>query len=213
MKGLLAKDFALIKKRGKVMAFLLVWGVVMNFVMDDNSFAMGWIVMIATIMSFSTVSYDEYDNCMPFLMSMPVTRRSYAVEKYAFSLLFMLGAWVLSLVIMFVCSLFNGKGFAVEDLMGSLLFLPLMMLVLSISVPPQLKWGAERGRIALLLIFGVVFVAGLLAAKFGGGFERVTSWLDARSMGGFVAACFAAGIVITCISLFLSIRIMEKKEF
>ena len=37
--------------------------------------------------------------------------------------------------------------------------------------------------------------------------------LEPLPMGGFVLGCMAAGVVITLASVFLSIRIMEKKEF
>lgn len=215
MKGLIVKDFALLRQAGsKILFFALVWGVVMTFVMDDISFTTGWVVLIAVIVSLSTLSYDEYDNCMPFLMSMPTSRRIYAAEKYVFSLLCGFIAWLCTLVIMIICSLAMGKGFpGAEDFLGSVMFLPVMMLVPAVTLPAQFKWGAQKGRNALFILFGVVFVAGFLIEKFGSGLAGAAAKLETLPMGGFVLGCMAAGVVITLASVFLSIRIMEKKEF
>ncbi len=219
MKGLLAKDLALMKQRGKMILFLIVWAIIMSAVMEDASFVVGWIVMIATISSVSTISYDEYDNCMPFLMSMPVTRRDYAVEKYLFSACIGFVFWLISLVIVACCSRFTDMKFSVsEDLPGMVLFLAVVLILLSVSIPPQLKWGAEKGRITMLIIFGVVFVGGFLISKLSAGMDtsglkRFVSWLDTLPMAGVILVVLAVSVLITLVSVMISIRIMEKKEF
>lgn len=214
MKGLLAKDYALMKQRGKILIFLVLWGIIMYAVMDDGFFVVGWVVMIAVITSLSTMSYDEYDNSMPFLMSLPVTRKDYAVEKYLFSALCGIAFWIISLIIVIVGNTVTGKAvLQTEDLSGMLLFLAVMFLILAVCIPPQLKWGAEKGRIVMLIIFGVVFVAAFLLGRFGGGLKRTAEWLDRLSMPGVVLGALAASLVLTAISVMFSILIMQKKEF
>lgn len=87
-----------------------------------------------------------------------------------------------------------------------------LMLLQAAALPVSLKWGTEKGRLMLLIFFGL----GALAMMFGGSraeqqLEQFLSrpallstlaWLAPAA----VAAAFAA-------SYFLSIRIMERKEF
>ncbi len=214
MKSLLVKDFSLMMQRGRVLLFLVIWGVGMTFVMDSSSFVVGWIVCIAAITSLSTISYDEYDNCMPFLLSLPVTRRGYAVEKYLFSVLFGAGFWVLSLGIVVVCGLFNGKGYSLtEDLPGMVLILALTFFILAVSIPPQLKWGAEKGRIVMLLIYAVFGAGAFLLSRFGDSLSGIGARLSALPMWGVVLGVLGLGAVLTVLSALISIHIMEKKEF
>ncbi len=213
MKGLLANDFALMRQRMKIMLFLIVWGIIMVFVMENGAFVVGWMVMIATITSISTISYDEYDNCMPFLMSLPVTRRTYAVEKYLFSMLFGTGSWLLSVLIVAVFGRFGGKSFSpAEDLPMLITFLALMLVIVAVSIPPQLKWGAEKGRTVLLILYAMVFAVFFLVGKLGG-IKASVGKMDALSPSSVVIPFFAAGLILLAVSVMLSIRIMEKKEF
>ncbi len=214
MKGFMAKDLAIIKQRGKIFIFLIIWGIVMNFVMSDVSFAVGWMVMVSVIASMSTISYDEYDNCMPFLMSLPVTRKNYALSKYLFSGLCGAAAWIVSVLVALATSSVSGKSFVfAEELPGMVLFIAITMIMIAVAIPPQLKWGAEKGRMVMLALFGALFVTSFIAAKFAGGFEKIAAGLENYSMGGFVAGALIFSAVLAAVSAAISVRIMEKKEF
>ena len=212
MKGLLVKDLALMKQRGKILIFLVLWGIVMRAVMDDSSFVVGWIVMIATITSVSTISYDEYDNCMPFLMSMPVTRRGYAAEKYLFTLITGAVFWAVSVLIAAVGDLVMKKAFSpAEELPGMMIFLAVVLLIASFTIPPQLKWGAEKGRIVMLILFGVIFVGAFAVSRIEAAREALAN-LSRLSLPAVFAGVIGGSIALAAISLLISFRIMEQKE-
>lgn len=214
MKALLIKDLAIMKNRGKMLLFMIAWGIAMMFFMEDSSFVVGWLVMIATISAVSTISYDEHDNCMPFLMSMPVSRRDYALEKYLFSAICGAVFLAISLLIVIAVNAVNGKAFsAADDLNGILAFLPVVLVILSVSIPPQLKWGAEKGRTAMMVIFGVIFLGGIVFSEFGSGLGHLAGQLGALSMKAVISAVLAVSLILTALSILISIRIMENKEF
>lgn len=213
MKGLLVKDIAIMKSRGKILLFLLVWGFVMLAVMDDPSFVVGWIVMIASITSLSTITYDEYDNGMQFLMSLPVTRKGYVLEKYLFSFLSGIVFWLLSIVIVIIGSLVSGKSAALAELPATVPAIAAMMIIIAFSIPPQIKWGAERGRIVLLIIFGVIFVGAFLLSRLADGGGEIIASLEGISLPLVILVAFAFSIVLTVISILISVKVMEKKEF
>ncbi len=214
MKGLLAKDLALMMQRGRVFIFLLVWGIVIALVMDSNTYSIGWIVMVATISSISTISYDEYDNCMPFLMSLPVTRREYAIEKYVFSAAAGVISWVLAVMIGTIACVLKGSLLPTgQDFLGMLAYMPVILLIISVMIPPQLKWGPEKGRTVMMVAFGVAAVVIFLVERYAGGVEGAMKAMDSLSLPGVFLGIAAVCIALTALSIWLSIRIMEKKEF
>ena len=211
MKGLLIKDLMLMKQRTKILIFLVFWGIVMNFVMDDPSFSVGWVVMIAALTSISTISYDEYDNGMAYLMSLPVSRAGYAIKKYLFVILWSAAFWVVAVISAFACSLFSGKTLTPgEDLPGLLLFIAAGLVIVSFSIPPQLKWGSEKGRVVMLIAFGVVSFLFITA---GESLRILSTHLEGMSMPLVILSAIPVSFAVTALSLLISIRIMKNREF
>ena len=89
MKGLLIKDIRLMKSQGAVLLGLLVIvAIFMGFVSDVSpSFVVTYITIFLSIFTATTISYDEFDNCYLFLMTLPITRKKYVNEKYVFGIL------------------------------------------------------------------------------------------------------------------------------
>ena len=76
MKGLMIKDAKLLKNQGKLLAVMLVV-VAGIFATDVNAmFIVGYITIIFAMFTATTISYDEFDNCYLFLMTLPVTRKN-----------------------------------------------------------------------------------------------------------------------------------------
>lgn len=94
---------------------------------------------------------------------------------------------------------------------------PLMFLLLAVMIPLQLKFGSEKRQLALIAVVGMVTLLGIVIKKAGEnlGFQWI-SILEPLS-------AIPAPLLIVCgtlllllllgISLKISIRIMEKKEF
>ena len=74
MKGLFIKDIALMKhnKRLLMIIFLTVLFLLMSGM--NSSFLMGYMPFICCILTMGTISYDEYENGLPFLFTLPVSR-------------------------------------------------------------------------------------------------------------------------------------------
>ena len=82
MKGLFIKDIALMKhnKRLLMIIFLTVLFLLMSGM--NSSFLMGYMPFICCILTMGTISYDEYENGLPFLFTLPVSRKEYVKEKF-----------------------------------------------------------------------------------------------------------------------------------
>ena len=211
MKGLLTKDFALFFQRKRTFIFLALWAIVMSFSLDA-SFAAGWLTIISAFFAISSLSYDEYDNCYPFLMSLPVDAKTYALEKYVFGFICGFGAWIFSGVVSLIA--LAAKGSLTDpgsDIIQMLIFIPVFMMLIDISLPLNMKLGSERGRIAILIIWGVIFAGVFIATKF----FRIDLEFDPSgiSVPLLITAIFAATPILTAISILISIKVMKKKEF
>ena len=94
MKGLLIKDFCLLKNQKRLLpifALLAVWFTVLH----TDGFAFPFLGMMSTILTASTVSYDELDRCQTALFTLPFERRTYVAEKYVLGAILLAGAMVL----------------------------------------------------------------------------------------------------------------------
>ena len=217
MSGLLEKDFrlTLIRKQTIVIFFLLA--VIMGASMD-GAFVIGYLTMLATIMAVGTISYDEFDNGLAFLMTLPFDRKTYVREKYLFCFLMAAAAWCIGAVLSYILGFVqHTAGSSITDLPMMLSLLPAPYLSAAILIPLQLKYGAEKSRIVLFIIFGfiavIIFGVNNFADSADNPFAAMTQFLEGISPGIVLLAIIAICAVITCISYLCSKNIIERKEF
>lgn len=94
MKGLLIKDIKLIKTRGIFILFVVAAYAVLQLGAGNSEMSVGLTTLILSIFSITSITYDEYDNGMPFLFTLPITRREYVREKYVFGFALATITWV-----------------------------------------------------------------------------------------------------------------------
>lgn len=189
MKGLLIKDWKLLLRNQK--SFLVIMSVMMVLYMAIGNpvFVISYTPMLCVFVALSTITYDMFDNGAAFLFSLPFSRKDYVREKYIFSGLITLTAWVL---------------------------LVMAILLMGVSVPLQLKFGAEKSRVVVILVMAVMF--GMVIGFFKG--MEILNLKPQQILSIFynmnTLLLALAGIVIflvlMCISYHTSVRIMQKKE-
>lgn len=217
MKGLLIKDLRLMKMQKNFFILMIVIGIGLVLAGNEISFTLGFLSFVISLFSISTISYDEFDNGYPFLFTLPISRSLYVKEKYVLSLILGLGSLILATVICAIITLFKNNIPLFDLLMMALMILPYIILVQAIMIPFQLKFGAERGRIAIIGVLGAIILLGILIFQglkilkinFAVIVEQI-SVLDIRVLG-FILVILA--VVILFISLIISIKIMKQKEF
>lgn len=216
MKGLLIKDFKLSFANGRVLYLLAACIILIVFCGDGSEldFIIYFVTAMCLMMVISTMSYDDYDNGMAFLLTLPITRRLYVTEKYVFTLLGGIGGFLVSFLGTMIYSMkAGGVGITAEDLTGLSVVCAVFMCVLSFMIPIRLKFG-ERGRIFSLLIVGILFASGTVLknivnpeAAYG-----IVQKLNQLSASVVVAGSYAAAVVVLVISWVISVRILEHKE-
>ena len=214
MKGLIVKDFRLLLQRKKFFLIMAIWAIAMTFILDDPEFVVGWLIILMSIFSLSSLSYDEYDNSMPFLMSMPVSPKDYAIEKYIFGLLCGLTGWLYAVILIIVSSLIKSVPVNLNEiLLSSASYIPIAMFIIAFNLPIELKWGSDKGRTYMLLIYGIGFLIVMAVSKLIPGSTDIGTYLNSIDSLAFSIAAIAAVIIAFIVSVLLSIRIMNKKEY
>ena len=217
MSGLIEKDFRLMLQRKSTLLFITAIAVLMSFTME-GTFVAGYFTVLGVIFSSSTISYDEYDNGYPFLLTLPIDRKLYVQEKYVFCFLSGLFAWIFACALYLVACLIRGIALNGSEVIVQLCgFLPVIVILTAIMIPFPLKFGAEKGRIVMALVCGGLFAGGIFLSK---GLKQGNQLIGAvmrfvNSLSEAVTVLLVAVILI--IGLLISYRcsrhIMEKKEF
>ena len=222
MKGMLIKDFRLLKNQGKsLLLMLLVVAIFMNFTTDVGpAFIVGYITIIFSLFTATTISYDEFDNCYLFIMTLPVTRKKYVNEKYVFALLSIVCTWVLGTVLGTILLLAQPAAeMNAADWLGSCIgYIFAAWICVSIMLPIRLKFDSEKSRYANFIMIAVVFIAAFLVSSVIDYLpmsivEAGKEWLYGLSAGGVLGIAGGITVAAVIISYLCSQHIMAKKEF
>ncbi|MBS6194990.1 MAG: ABC-2 transporter permease [Clostridiales bacterium] len=223
MKGLLIKDFALFRNQKKT--FLIIIAMLLVFMVTgawEASFVQMYLPFIFCIYVMSSITYDELDNGLSFLMVLPITRKQYAAEKYLFGICMGAVGILLAMILAAVLQVKEtGLGGMQSWFWENIVTVGIIVLgtsfFLSVMIPVMVKFGNEKGRLVLF---------GLMLAVFGGGYlllqqvrqlpevlGKMTEVLMEAQEGVQFLFLIAAAAAIFLISYGITVHIMEKKEF
>ena len=218
MKGLFFKDFYFLSLQKKF--FLIQLLVCLLFLQTNQgiSFTITYLAVISASSVIGTVSYDELNHSDAFLLTLPVSRRDYTIEKYVFGIFMWAIGLIASMVLIWLCSAFGSlqpiwtqiSWNCFSSLLTALFFLAIML-------PIRFQFGPEKGRYVLLLLEAAILLLAVswesLLSFFGqnvtGIFRIIASAGPAVSLAILMGVCS----IVFLSSFFFSIRIMEKKEF
>lgn len=219
MRGLLLKDLALMKGQKKFLLLVILIAAVPVLTSGNIGFLTTYLPFVICFFTISTVSYDEIDNSISFLMTLPVSRKDYAKEKYVCGLLLGLGTLVL-------CQLLGlAAGFFMSDFIAEVYFLQgaaiagVIVLFLSVILPIQLKFGTEKGRIFTFVVFIAIMGLAVLVSRLTGLsvdskiIKNILGILAQIPLWGYILGGVLVSLLLLGISYGISVKIMEKKEF
>lgn len=218
MKGLYIKDFKLMMNQK--MFFIVIAAISIFFTITQTNifFVISYATFVAETFVVSSISYDEFNNGNAFLFTLPVTRTGYVKEKYLFATTLAIGAWLVTTILSIVFVLIQGTEVVILEwfLTAAMILLVALMMVL-IIIPVQLRFGQNRGNVAMLLVMGGAFAIGYLAVSVLSNFGiDVFALIDALSMIGLSGLMMILLLIVAIagvISYLISCKIMAKKEF
>lgn len=206
MKGILYKDFLVLKKQGVIiLGCLLLYGIIALFGGDDSSIFSFAVVFLGTMLPVTALAYDEQAKWDKYALSMPVSRTEMVVSKYLLCLIVFAVAGILNLSV----ELIQKKGIIDMDaVLVSLVVLSLGILYVSVMLPLLFRFGVEKGRLMILL---VVFVpVGIFMLLDWAGVSMPKSDTEITALLKILPVVALAALIL---SVLVSVAIYQKKEF
>ena len=214
MKGLFVKDIELMKQQKQFFVLVVVMGVILNLA-GSGSFATGYFTFVTAIFAITTISYDEFDNGLAFLMTLPVTRKQYVAEKYLLGAGLTAAAWGIEAITGVICKgVAELQGCLSEKIIDTLIYIPLALLMLAVSLPLVIHFGAEKGRYIAMVMWAIIIaVVYILIKTMGLSADAVGAWLNGLNRGMVLAGAVLFTVIVYMGSFGIGVRLMEKKEF
>lgn len=209
MTALILKDIATLKKT-LLLTIPLCIALVVYGVYENEIFMIPLIsTMIPLILTAIAFGYDTKSNFEQFAFSMPIKKSSFVLSKLFFGFVF----GFVGSVCLFV-QLVTKNGVLIDKVIFiSLITLVSSILISAIQLPFILKYGAEKGRLIMVITYFTVFaLSSLLKAKSDLLTNVVKFFLNNSRVMIFLGIVFVS-IVIIGMAIKISILIMEKKEY
>ena len=209
MTALILKDIATLKKT-LLLSITLCIALVVYEVYENEIFMIPLIcTMIPLILTAIAFGYDTKSKFEQFAFSMPIKKSSFVLSKLFFAFVFGL----FGSVCLFVQLVIKSEMSIDNIIFISLITLVASILISAIQLPFILKYGAEKGRLIMVLTYFIVFsLSSLLKAKSDLLTNVVEFFLNNSRVIIFLGIVFVS-IVIIGIAIKISILIMEKKEY
>ncbi len=207
MKGLLLKDFYMIKKYCRSYLLLAAVFIAVSFASNDNMFFVFYPCLLCGMIPVNLLGYDERSRWMQYSGTLPYTKGQIVSCKYLIGLMVQTAMLIVTGIAQAVRMNIN-RAFQLDNYMVLMLMLLIMAAITSsISLPFLFKLGVEKGRIAYYVMVGVA-CAGSTAAS---DIFTAASHTEMQLNGILLILCLV-GIGIYALSWYLSILFYRKRE-
>lgn len=215
MIGLLKKEYYLMEGQMKSWLIVAVFCFFYSYFMNEDSFLFMLIILIGIMSTMTVFSLDKACGWDTYAISLPLTRKEIVEARYLFAFLIDIGVSLACCLLMLLRGLIKG-GVNIPESLHSLFQILLVTILMQLLLFPVIyKLGVEKARFVYMAVFiclslGVLGLSqlddnGAVLAGIRINAEKIMQY-------GEIAAVIlaAAGLFL---SLWLSVRIYEKKEF
>ncbi|MGN0487130.1 MAG: ABC-2 transporter permease [Acutalibacteraceae bacterium] len=207
MKGLLLKDFYMLKKYCRAYLLIAVVFIAVSFFSIENMFFVFYPCIFCSMIPVNLLGYDERSRFLQYSGTLPYTKAQIVSGKYVIGLLAQLAV----LLATGVAQAVRMKMSRIFDF-GDLVEIMLMTLVLSavtssVCLPFMFKWGVEKGRIAYYVTIGMICTLSVVASGLFNG-----DWETAVPLDTVLPILCLVGVGIYALSWYLSIVFFKKRE-
>ena len=211
MKGLLLKDFCILKKQMKLMVVFVIFYAIWAVAAKMPTMMGTMVILLSIMMPISSMSYDEAGQWYRYAFSLPIPRRTLVLSKYVLGFLVSLGGLVVSAIgNIIILALTNGEN-ALESWLTIIGFLELGVIFLSIIIPILFKYGVEKGRLFIVVI---ALIPSLLGALLGSTLKTSGTLMpSAELLQAILYSSPLFTLAIFLISFRISVGICRKKEY
>lgn len=207
MKGLLLKDFYMLKKYCRAYLLIAVVFIAVSFFSTENMFFVFYPCIFCSMIPVNLLGYDERSRFLQYSGTLPYTKAQFVSGKYVIGLLAQLAVLLATGIAQAVRMKMNGV-FDFGDLAGIMLMtLVLSAVTSSVCLPFMFKWGVEKGRIAYYVTIGMICALSVVASGlFSGDLETKIRFDVVLPILSLI------GVGIYALSWYLSIVFFKKRE-
>ena len=207
MKGLLLKDWYMVKKYYKSYLFVCICFIILSLMSKENMFFIFYPCFLCGMIPVGLLGYDERSRFTEYAGTLPYTKSQIVSAKYLIGL-FAQMAMVISICIAQGINMSIAHEFVLEE------FLVLVMLLLivttiasSLTLPFVFKLGVEKGRAAYYITIGVMCAGSIVASNL------LSNGMQAEiNLNAILPMICFVGIGIYALSWHLSIVFYKKRE-
>lgn len=200
MKGLLMKDLLNLKRQGGIILLVLAMYGLFAFSSGMSEVLGSMICVFGAMLPVTALAYDERAKWDKYALTMPVTRRQMVISKYLLGLLLTAVALVINVAVQAIKSPVDPW----EILLMPLCLAGVGVAFLALLMPLLFRFGTEKARLLMLLMVAIPVAGVMLLAN------RNIPLPDENMQ---IALLLLIPLILLAVSIPLSIRIYEKKEF
>lgn len=218
MKSLILKDMITIKKMAKSIAYIFLVPIVFTIIGNDSqTFICSYLIMMGSILVNNTISYDEFNHGLSYMMTLPLNRQQYVYSKYIVGLLLLCGFGFIGLMITCGMSLIQSSQLGSSELLFFFIIMLLLgIFLISVNIPLHLKFGGEKGRMMIVAVYLTIFIGVMVMAKLVNLLNvdtvSILKFLVGLNQFQILLIVSVLVMLVMLISIKISERIMFKKE-
>ena len=213
MKGLILKELYLIKSFSKQYVLLMVLMGAWSIFVHNISFVAIYVMVLGSSMVLSTTSMDEAVSFHKFAVTMPVNARTLVKSKYVILFLTVgvgeLLVWLFSAAV----NLLPTGSMEIVGMEGMIVTGCLFLSANAASIPVMFKVGVTKSRytyLIVMVVIGGVILGGYKASKLAG--LSLDDMLTEMEWALNLTAVILAAVIVA-VSYFISVKIVQKKEW
>ncbi len=206
MKGLIIKDILNLKNYGRSILVIIAFYGIFAYTINDAGFLGGMIVLLMTMMSISSFSYDDLAKWDKYALSLPISRKDMVMSKYLLSIIFIVLGAALSFVIVFAMSNIKNSVNLWELLLQTYSVSAVAIIFISVLMPLLYKFGVEKSRIMIMAVFAIPTLLVVLLSKLGIAKPSEDQLMFLLKMSPIIV------IAVMMVSVFISYNIYKKKD-
>lgn len=208
MTGVMVADILTIKKTIKFYLLVSIFYIAIGIYSGGGLSMISFITFFGIMLVLSTFSYNDLCHWDKFINSAPVKRIDVVAAKYVLAFVCIGVSVVIGTAVITVEDLTAGKNMT-EDIIGMGIIGAVGIVYCALMLPVLFKFGAEKARIILIVIFLVPFAILMLTSKN----PEVMAKLNRIDYHALMIPGIAAVIALAVISFCISFAIYTRKEF
>ncbi|MDE7246031.1 MAG: ABC-2 transporter permease [Oscillospiraceae bacterium] len=210
MIALIKKDLYLVGKQ----AWTLL-GIALLFCISPKleSFGSTYAIVLAMTLPLTALTYDERCHWDQYMAMTPCPPKKIVLSKYLFALLLIAAALVITLIVPLARSFVTGdtEFDLAEKLVGSGSIMTMVLLVNALMIPTAYRFGVEKGRLTMMLMFFLAFGIIIGGARVMGG-DKMFGWMETMPLATLGVCVLAAVLFLNVVSYFLAVRFYLKRR-